>query len=49
MRRDDFRDAISDIKDDMQNLREDLRSGFHTMNLTLSKISARLDGKEDRS
>jgi len=49
VRRDDFRDAISDIKDDMQYLREDLRSGFQTMNLALSKISARLDGKEDRS
>lgn len=48
VRRDDFRIAVLDIKDDMKNLREDLRTGFQTMNLTLSKISDRLDNKEDR-
>ena len=41
VRRDDFREAIADIKTDMRN-------GFSTINTAIMSISDKLDNKEDK-
>lgn len=42
VRRDDFKDAVSEIKQDM-------KEGFNKMDSTLGLIFKKLDGKEDRN
>ena len=41
VRRDDFKDAVKDIKDDM-------KEGFKSINQTLGLLFKKLDGKEDK-
>jgi len=41
VRRDDFKDAVKDIKDDM-------KEGFKSVNQTLGLLFKKLDGKEDK-
>ena len=42
VRRDDFKDAVKEIKDDM-------KSGFSKMDTTLGLIFKKLENKEDRT
>ena len=49
VRKDAFKDAVSQIKEDMQAIRTDMRDGFNKIDNTLNFISTRLDSKEDRS
>jgi hypothetical protein len=41
VRRDDFKDAVKDIK-------EDMKEGFKSINQTLGLLFKKLDGKEDK-
>lgn len=48
VRKDDFRQAVNDVKEDMKELRHDMREGFTKMDNTLGLLFKKLDNKEDR-
>lgn len=48
VRKDDFKSAVSDIKEDMKELRIDMKDGFANVNNTLGLLFKKLDRKEDR-
>jgi F0F1-type ATP synthase membrane subunit b/b' len=48
VRKDDFRSAMSEIKEDMRELKDDMKSGFSKMDTTLGLMFKKLDSKEDK-
>lgn len=49
VRRDDFKDAMTHVQKDMDEIKTDMKEGFKTVNATLGLIFKRLENKEDRS
>jgi hypothetical protein len=48
VRRDDFKDAMTHVQKDMDELKADMREGFRQVNNTLNLIFKKIDGKEDK-
>lgn len=48
VRKDDFREAVREIRDTMKDLRTDMKAGFDKVDTTLGVIFKRLEQKEDR-
>jgi len=48
VRRDDFKDAMTDVHSDITEIKNDMKDGFKTLNNTLGLIFKKLDGKEDK-
>lgn len=48
VRKDDFREAVHEIRDTMKELRMDMKAGFDKVDTTLGVIFKRLEQKEDR-
>jgi hypothetical protein len=48
-RKDDFRDALSEMKTEMRDMRQDIKDSFKHVDETLGTIFKKLDGKEDRN
>lgn len=48
VRKDDFRQAVQDVKDDMKDMRIDMKDGFAKMDNTLSLLFKKLESKEDK-
>lgn len=48
VRKDDFRQAVADIKEDMKEMRHDMKEGFGKMDAALCLLFKRLDDKEDK-
>jgi len=48
VRKDDFRQAVSDIKEDMKELRIDMKDGFNKMDSTLGLLFKKIESKENK-
>jgi hypothetical protein len=48
VRRDDFKDAMTHVQKDMDELKQDMKDGFKQVNNTLNMIFKKIDGKEDK-
>ena len=48
VRKDDFRDAIHEIKTEMRDMRQDIKISFKHIDDTLGAVFKRLESKEDR-
>jgi len=48
VRKDNFKDAVFDIKEDFKGLKSDVKDGFNNVNTTLGLIFKKLDSKSDR-
>ena len=48
VRKDDFREAVAEIKIEMREMRQDMKLGFKHVDDTLGVLFKRLDHKEDR-
>jgi len=48
VRKDDFRQAVSDIKEDMKELRIDMKDGFNKIDTTLSLLFKKIESKENK-
>jgi ribosome maturation protein Sdo1 len=48
VRKDDFREAVREIRETMKELRTDMKAGFDKVDTTLGVIFKRLEQKEDR-
>lgn len=48
VRRDDFKDAMTHVQKDMDEIKTDMKEGFKTVNATLGLIFKKLDHKEDK-
>jgi predicted nucleic acid-binding Zn-ribbon protein len=49
VRKDDFKEAISDIKQDLRDMRSDMKDGFNQVDATLNTLFEKLNKKEDRN
>lgn len=49
VRKDDFKDAVHEIKTEMREMRQDIKVSFKHVDDTLGILFKRLDAKEDRS
>lgn len=49
VRKDDFREAIQEIRTEMREMRQDMKASFKHVDDTLGVIFKRIDAKEDRS
>jgi hypothetical protein len=49
VRKDDFKDAVLDIKTEMREMRQDMKLGFKHVDDTLNVIFEKLNKKEDRN
>jgi F0F1-type ATP synthase membrane subunit b/b' len=49
VRKDDFKDAIREIKEEMRDMRQDMKLGFKHVDDTLNTIFEKLNKKEDRN
>jgi len=49
VRKDDFKEAISDIKQDLRDMRSDMKIGFKHVDAALTTLSDKIDKKEDRN
>jgi hypothetical protein len=49
VRKDDFRDAVHEIRSEMREMRQDMKAGFKHVDDTLGVLFKRLDAKEDRA
>ena len=49
MRKDDFKSAMGDLRDEVKEVRMDMKEGFRDMADTLGQIFKKLDHKEDKS
>lgn len=49
VRKDDFKEAIQEIKSEMREMRQDMKIGFKHVDDTLGILFKRLDHKEDRA
>ena len=48
VRKDDFKTAVADIKENMKELRVDMKDGFGKIDSTLGLLFKKLDHKEDK-
>lgn len=48
VRRDDFKDAMTHVQKDMDELKQDMKDGFRQVNNTLGLIFKKLESKEDK-
>lgn len=48
VRKDDFRQAVADVKEDMRELRVDMKEGFSKIDNTLGLLFKKMENKEDR-
>ena len=48
VRKDDFRQAVNDVKEDMRELRVDMKEGFNKIDNTLGLLFKKIEHKEDR-
>jgi F0F1-type ATP synthase membrane subunit b/b' len=48
VRKDDFRQAVADIKEDMKELRIDMKDGFNKMDTTLGLLFKKIESKENK-
>jgi len=48
VRKDDFKTAMTDVKDVMKDLRADMKEGFSKVDNTLGLIFKKLESKEDK-
>jgi len=48
VRKDDFRQAVADIKEDMKELRIDMKDGFNKMDSTLGLLFKKIESKENK-
>lgn len=48
VRRDDFKDSMSNVQKDMDEIKQDMKEGFRQINSTLSLIFKKLESKEDK-
>ena len=48
VRRDDFKDEMTHVQKDMDEIKTDMKEGFKTVNATLGLIFKRLENKEDK-
>lgn len=48
VRKDDFRQAVADVKEDMRELRVDMKEGFSKIDNTLNLLFKKMEHKEDR-
>lgn len=48
VRRDDFKDAMTHVQKDMDEIKQDMKDGFKQINNTLNMIFKKIDGKEDK-
>jgi hypothetical protein len=48
VRKDDFRTAVSDIKQDFKELKQDMKDGFNKIDSTLYLLSQKLGAKSDK-
>jgi F0F1-type ATP synthase membrane subunit b/b' len=48
VRRDDFKAAIADMKENMKEIRTDMKDGFGKIDSTLGLLFKKLDHKEDK-
>jgi peptidoglycan hydrolase CwlO-like protein len=49
VRKDDFREAITEIKTEMREMRQDMKVSFNHVDDTLNVLFEKLNKKEDRS
>lgn len=49
VRKDDFREAIGEIKVEMREMRQDMKISFQHIDTTLGAVFKRLEAKEDRT
>lgn len=49
VRKDDFKDAVQEIRAEMREMRQDMKAGFKHVDDTLSVLFKRLGEKEDRN
>lgn len=47
-RKDDFREAVREMRDVMKEVRTDMKAGFDKVDITLGGIFKRLEQKEDK-
>lgn len=48
VRKDNFKAAMTDIKEDFKELKSDMKDGFNAVNNTLNLIFKKLDAKSDK-
>ena len=48
VRKDDFREAVREMRDTMKEVRSDMKAGFDKVDVTLGGIFKRLEQKEDK-
>ena len=48
VRRDDFKEAIKGVKDDMVELKQDMKDGFTKLEDMMGLIFKKIDGKADK-
>ncbi len=48
VRKDDFKTAMTDVKDVVKEVRTDMKEGFSRMDSTLNLIFKKLESKEDK-
>jgi len=48
VRKDDFRTAMTDVKEVMKDFRADMKEGFSNVDTTLGLVSKKLERKEDK-
>ena len=49
IRKDDFREALAEVKSEMREMRQDIKASFLHVDETLNTFFDKLDGKEDRN
>ena len=49
VRKDDFREAVREMRETMKEVRADMKAGFDRVDVTLGGIFKRLEQKEDRT
>lgn len=48
VRKDDFKDAITNVREDMKELRHDVKDGFNEIDRSVTMLLKRLDVKADK-
>jgi len=48
VRKDDFREAVREMRETMRDVRTDMKAGFDRVDVTLGGIFKRLEQKEDK-
>lgn len=48
VRKDDFREAVREMRETMKEVRSDMKAGFDKVDITLGGIFKRLEQKEDK-